>query len=98
MQGSSVTFSSDANGVPEPTFSWTKDGSAVTADNRIRLSADNKELSLSNVNGTDSGEYRCVAANSVGTVNSNAATLTVYGKKTFTLFLLTSNYCVILGC
>ena len=98
MQGSSVTFSSDANGVPEPTFSWTKDGSAVTADNRIRLSADNKELSLSNVNGTDSGEYRCVAANSVGTVNSNAATLTVYGKKTFTHFLLTSNYCVILGC
>ena len=98
MQGSSVTFSSDANGVPEPTFSWTKDGSAVTADNRIRLSADNKELSLSNVNGTESGEYRCVAANSVGTVNSNAATLTVYGKKTFTLFLLTSNYCVILGC
>ena len=98
MQGSSVTFSSDANGVPEPTFSWTKDGSAVTADNRIRLSADNKELSLSNVNGTDGGEYRCVAANSVGTVNSNAATLTVYGKKTFTHFLLTSNYCVILGC
>ena len=98
MQGSSVTFSSDANGVPEPTFSWSKDGSAVTADNRIRLSADNKELSLSNVNGTDSGEYRCVAANSVGTVNSNAATLTVYGKKTFTHFLLMSNYCVILGC
>ena len=98
VQGSSVTFSSDANGVPEPTFSWSKDGSAVTADNRIRLSADNKELSLSNVNGTDSGEYRCVAANSVGTINSNAATLTVYGKKTFTHFFLTSNYCVILGC
>ena len=98
MQGSSVTFSSDANGVPEPTFSWTKDGSAVTADKRIRLSADNKELSLTNVNGTDSGEYRCVATNRVGTVNSNAATLTVHGKKTFTHFLLTSNYCVILWC
>ena len=88
MQGSSVTFSSDANGVPEPTFSWTKDGSAVTADNRIRLSADNKELSLSNVNGTDSGEYRCVATNSVEVVSSDAATLTVHCKKTFTRFLL----------
>ena len=98
MQGSSVTFSSDANGVPEPTFSWSKDGSAVTADNRIRLSADNKELSLSNVNGTDSGEYRCVAANSVGTVNSNAATLTVHCKKTFTHVLLKSNHCAILWC
>ena len=88
MQGSSVTLSSDANGVPEPTFSWTKDGSAVTADNRIRLSADNKELSLSNVNGTDSGEYRCVATNSVEVVSSDAATLTVHCKKTFTRFLL----------
>ena len=88
MQGSSVTFSSDANGVPEPTFSWTKDGSAVTANDRIRLSADNKELSITNVNGTDSGEYRCVATNSVEAVSSDAATLTVHCKKTFTRFLL----------
>ena len=84
MQGSSVTFSCDANGVPEPTFSWSKDGSAVTADNRISLSADNKQLSLTNVNRTDSGEYRCVAANSVGTVYSNASTLTLKGKDIFT--------------
>ena len=96
MQGSSVALSSDANGVPEPTFSWTKDGSAVTADNRIRLSADNKELSLTNVNGTDSGEYRCVATNGLGAVNSNAATLTIHCKKAFTHFVLQLNYCVIL--
>ena len=83
MQGSSVTFSCDANGVPEPTFSWSKDGSAVTADNRISLSADNKQLSLTNVNRTDSGEYRCVAANSVGTVYSNASRLTLQGKDIF---------------
>ena len=90
MQGSSVTFLSDANGVPEPTFSWTKDGSAVTANDRIRLSADNKVLRITNVKRTESGEYRCVATNSVGTVNSNAATLTVHCKKTFTPFLLIS--------
>ena len=84
MHGSSVTFSSDANGVPEPTFSWTKDGSAVTANNRISLSSENKHLTITTVNRTDSGEYRCVATNSVGTVNSNAATLTVHCKKTFT--------------
>ena len=89
VQGSSVTFSSNADGVPIPTFSWTKGGSAVTANNRISLSADDKQLSLTNVNyRTDSGEYRCVAANSVGTVNSNAAMLTVHCKKTFTHFLL----------
>ena len=88
MQGSSVTFSSDANGVPEPTFSWTKDGSAVTANDRIRLSADNKELSITNVNGTDSGEYRCVATNSVEAVSSDAATLTVHCKKRLLDFYL----------
>ena len=92
MQGSSVTFSSDANGVPEPTFSWTKDGSAVTANDRIVLSADHKELSITNMNRTDSGEYRCVATNSVGTVNSNAATLTVECKNIFTHFLLMPNF------
>ena len=79
MQGSSVTLSSDANGVPEPTFTWTKDGSAVTANNRISLSADNKQLSLTNVNRTDSGKYTCVATNSVRTFYSNAATLTLQG-------------------
>ena len=91
MQGSSVTFSSDANGVPEPTFSWTKDGSAVTANDRIDFSADHKELSITNVNRTDSGEYRCVATNSVGTVISNAATLKEHRKKTFTQFLFKPN-------
>ena len=83
-----MTFSSDANGIPEPTFSWTKDGSAVTANDRISLSADNKQLSITNVNRTDSGEYRCVATNSVSKVNSNAAILTIHCKKIFTHFLL----------
>jgi len=91
VKGSSVTFSSDANGVPEPTFSSAKDGSDVTADKRISFSADNKQLSLTNVNKTDSGEYSCVAANNVGTVKSNAATLTVSCKKTYTHFLLKPN-------
>ena len=86
-EGVNITFSSDANGIPEPTFTWTKDGSAVTDNGRISLSADHKKLSLTNVNRADSGEYRCVATNSVGTVNSNAATLTVHCKKTFTYFL-----------
>ena len=95
MQGSSVTFSSDANGVPEPTFSWTKDGSAVTANERISFLADKKQLRIPNVTGTDSGVYRCVATNSVRTVESNAATLTVHCKKTFTRFLVKPNYVIL---
>ena len=90
-EGESITFSSDADGIPEPTFSWTKDGSAVTADNRISLSADNKQLSITNVNRKDSGKYRCVATNRVRTVNSKAATLTVHCKKTISHFLRKPN-------
>ena len=90
-EAGNITFSSDANGIPEPSFTWTKDGSAVTANERISLSADNKKLNLTNVNRTDSGEYRCVAANGVRTVNSNAATLTVHCKKTLTYFLFKPN-------
>ena len=80
MEGSSVTFSCDANGVPLPTFSWTKDKSAVTANDRFILSADNKHLTITNVKGRDRGEYRCEAHNIVNTVKSNAATLTIQRK------------------
>ena len=91
-EGENITFSSDANGIPGPTFTWTKNESAVTVnDIRIRLSSDKKELSITNVKRTDSGKYRCVATNSFGTVYSDAATLTVHCKKTFSHFLLKTN-------
>ena len=78
-EGLNLTFSCNAIGNPVPTFSWTINGSAVntTADPRIGLSSDNKQLTITNVRRTDSGnQYRCVANNSIGNVTSNAATLT----------------------
>ena len=81
--------------MPEPTFSWTKDGFAVTANERISFLADKKQLRIPNVIGTDSGVYRCVATNSVRTVESNAATLTVHCKKTLTRFLVKPNYVIL---
>ena len=86
-----VTFSCNATGNPVPTFSWTIDGSAVntTADPRISLSLENKQLSITNVRRTDSGnQYRCVANNTIAIVTSNAATLTnILCKYYFSLFL-----------
>ena len=89
LEGLNVSFSCNASGNPTPTFSWTKNGSPIntTANARISLSAGNKQLDITNANSVDSGEYRCVANNSVGAVHSSAAFLTVQCKITFTHFL-----------
>ena len=72
-----VTLSCNATGNPAPSISWTKDGSAANSL-RISLSLDNKQLTITNVSRDDSGDYRCVASNSIGAaVTSNAATLDV---------------------
>ncbi len=74
-----MTLSCNATGNPEPTISWTRNGSPInTIDNsRISFSAFKKRLTIRNMSRTDSGEYRCVATNSLGNDTSNAATLDV---------------------
>ena len=86
-EGKNVTLSCNAIGNPVPSLSWTVDGSPVN-NPRISLSSDNKLLTITNVNRTDSGhQYRCLADNMViGTVVSNAATLNVQCKYYLTLF------------
>ena len=80
-----MTLSCNAIGNPTPSISWTKDGSAANSP-RISLSSHNKQLTITNVNRSDSGQYRCVAHNSIGaTVTSDAATLDVQCK--YSLFL-----------
>ena len=82
-EGSNVTLTCNATGNPEPTtFSWTIGGSAVntSVNPRISLSANNKELTITNVSRKDSGEYKCEATNSVGTTSSEVATLDVQCK------------------
>ena len=82
IEGYILTLSCNATGNPVPTISWTKDGSAISSDSRISLSADNKHLTIMNVNRTDSGEYRCVASNSLGNDTSSDATLNIQCKST----------------
>ena len=87
-EGTDVTLSCNAVGQPEPTISWTKHGSPLntSGNSRISLSGDKKQLTIRNVHRTDSGEYRCVANNSLGNVSSTASTLSVQCKNTFFLF------------
>ena len=73
----SIALSCNATGNPEPAISWTKDGSPISRNSRISLLDKNKQLAITNVNRTYSGEYRCVASNSLGNDTSNAAEVDV---------------------
>ena len=80
-----MTLTCNATGNPNPAISWTKNGSRVDTSNnsRISFSEEKKQLTITNVNRTDSGKYRCVASNSVGNATSSVATLDVHCKYKF---------------
>lgn len=89
-EGDNATFTCDTSGNPSPTLSWTKDGSVVNLTSRISLSLDNTLLVITNVSRGDSGQYICVSANVVGTVQSSTATLNVQCKNTLMIIQLYS--------
>lgn len=76
-EGNSVTFSCEAIGNPSPSISWTKNGSPLSTIGDPRITELNRKLTITNLNTTDGGEYRCVASNSLGIATSNPATLNV---------------------
>ena len=79
-EGDNVTLFCNATGNPEPSISWTIDGLTVniTVHFRISFTSDDKELTVKNVNRTDSHhQYRCQASNSIETITSGAASLNV---------------------
>ena len=90
VEGTTVTLYCNSSGEPEPTTSWTMNGSPLdtSGNSGISFTDDNKHLTIANVSRTDSGEYKCVANNSLGNVSSNASTLRVQCKKTFRFFFL----------
>ena len=79
-EGLLMTLFCNATGNPPPTLSWTKDGSPLTNTQGIILSGDNETLYIAKVNRSESGNYRCVARNSLGDDISNAAKVDVQCK------------------
>jgi hypothetical protein len=70
LVGANVVFSVVATGKPNPTYQWSKGGTAITG-------ATGTTLSLSSVQTSDAGNYTVTVTNSLGSVTSSAATLTV---------------------
>uniref|UniRef100_A0A2K5Y715 Neural cell adhesion molecule 1 n=1 Tax=Mandrillus leucophaeus TaxID=9568 RepID=A0A2K5Y715_MANLE len=67
--GQSVTLVCDAEGFPEPTMSWTKDGEQIEQeedDEKYIFSDDSSQLTIKKVDKNDEAEYICIAENKAG--------------------------------
>uniref|UniRef100_A0AC11EEH8 Neural cell adhesion molecule 1 n=1 Tax=Ovis aries TaxID=9940 RepID=A0AC11EEH8_SHEEP len=66
--GQSVTLVCNAEGFPEPTMSWTKDGEQIEneEDEKYLFSDDSSELTIRRVDKSDEAEYVCIAENKAG--------------------------------
>uniref|UniRef100_A0A8C6FZA9 Neural cell adhesion molecule 1 n=1 Tax=Moschus moschiferus TaxID=68415 RepID=A0A8C6FZA9_MOSMO len=66
--GQSVTLVCNAEGFPEPTMSWTKDGEQIEneEDEKYLFSDDSSELTIRRVDKNDEAEYICIAENKAG--------------------------------
>lgn len=68
--GGSVVFTVTATGVPSPSYQWLKDGSPLAGET-------SPTLSLSNIQLTQAGSYTVTVSNTVGSVTSLPAVLSV---------------------
>ena len=70
ITGASVTFTAAASGNPAPTYRWHKDAVNISG-------ATSATFTIASVVAGDAASYTVIATNSVGSVTSSAATLTI---------------------
>jgi RHS repeat-associated protein len=68
--GGNVTFTVVATGAPAPGYQWRKDGASLAG-------ATSSSYTLTSVQSADAAGYSVIVSNSIGSVISNTATLTV---------------------
>ena len=68
--GATVTLTAAASGTPTPTFQWNKNGTPITGQTSATLV-------LTNVSAADAASYTVTVTNSVSSVTSTAASVTV---------------------
>ena len=78
VQGSLVTLTCEARGVPPPTLTWMKDGQPLSLHRNLLLDGQETRLQLPDVTPSDAGLYSCVASNQAGS-STKSFNLTVLG-------------------
>ncbi|NXY23391.1 NCAM1 protein, partial [Atrichornis clamosus] len=82
----SVTLACDADGFPEPTVTWTKDGEPVEEvedEEKYSFNYDGSELIIQKVDKSDEAEYICIAENKAGEADATIH-LKVFAKPKIT--------------
>ena len=79
VQGSLVTLTCEARGVPPPTLTWMKDGQPLSLHRNLLLDGQETRLQLPDVAPSDAGLYSCVASNQAGS-STKSFNLTVLGR------------------
>lgn len=64
--GQAVTLACDADGFPEPTVTWARDGVVLQEGDKYTFKDDGSELIIQSVMKVDEGDYSCVATNKAG--------------------------------
>ncbi|XP_033947808.1 hemicentin-1 [Pseudochaenichthys georgianus] len=77
VQGSLVTLTCEARGVPPPTLTWMKDGQPLSLHRNLLLDGQETRLQLPDVAPADAGLYSCVASNQAGS-STKSFNLTVH--------------------
>lgn len=75
VEGHNTSLTCNVSGKPEPTITWTKQGSAVVLSNTSSLDV----VNVSRHDATDGIiQYQCTASNGVGTPATATVNITVY--------------------
>ena len=85
--GAAANFSVSVSSSPASTYQWYKNASPIA-------SAKNKQYLIGSVSTNNAGSYYCIATNSCGSVQSNAAILIVNTKPTVSSISDSTTECV----
>ncbi|MDD5141112.1 MAG: immunoglobulin domain-containing protein [Verrucomicrobiales bacterium] len=83
VAGTNVTFTVAASGSATLAFQWRKNGNALANGGNVS-GANSATLSLTNVSATDAANYSVTVTNTVGSITSGNAALTVLGPPAIT--------------
>lgn len=87
LQDTTVNLECEARGVPLPTITWYRKGTAVLSNRQTQYVERGHFLKIPRVQATDAGQYTCKVTSVAGSAEKNYE-LEVYGKCLFVFVFL----------